>query len=144
MEQSRNGFSRFADGELQMPPCAATLGAEIIEVANGESTAAFLATEQFSNPGGVVQGGFLAAMLDDTMGLATVSALPEGQFSTTIEMRVSFVRAARAGRLIGHGRVVHAGRSVVFTEASLTTESGELIATASSSLRVVRLDGAAP
>jgi len=138
--QERNGFTRFAEGALPMPPCAETLGAEIIEVAGGESTVSFVATERFFNPGAVVQGGFLAAMLDDTMGLATSSVLAEGQFSATIEMKANFIRPARAGKLIGHGRVVQAGRSIVFVEASLTTADGELIATGSSSLRIVPLN----
>jgi uncharacterized protein (TIGR00369 family) len=140
MGADRHGFSRFADGDFPLPPSIRTLGGEILEVAGGEATIAFVARDDFLNPAGSVQGGFLAAMLDDTIGPAVVSALAEGQFSTTIEMKVSFLRPAAPGRLIGHARVLHSGRSIVFAEASLASDDGQLIATASASLRIIALD----
>ena len=57
----------------------------------------FQATEQFLNPMGAIQGGFLTAMLDETMGPAAISALPAGQGVPTLELKVSFIRPARPG-----------------------------------------------
>jgi uncharacterized protein (TIGR00369 family) len=62
--------------------------------------------EEFLNPLGVVQGGFVAAMLDDTLGPALVCTLPPGQFAPTVELKVNFIRPAPLGALIGEGRVV--------------------------------------
>jgi uncharacterized protein (TIGR00369 family) len=53
-----------------------------------------------------VQGGFLAAMLDDTMGPALVATLPAGHFAPTLELKVSYLRPARVGPLFGEGRIV--------------------------------------
>ena len=39
--------------------------------------------------------------------------------------------------LIGEGRVVHKGRSIIFAEATLSAEDGSLIATGSSTWRVI-------
>src|SRR6202012_4478030 len=79
----------------------------------------FTATEQFLNPAGDVQGGFLAAMLDDTLGPALVATLGEGQWAPTIDLQVQFLRPAQPGELRGHGRVVRRGRGVAFLGGEL-------------------------
>lgn len=51
-------------------PCAILLGRQLIEhdQDRGWLKSGFEAKPEFLNPAGRVQGGFLAAMLDDTMG----------------------------------------------------------------------------
>jgi uncharacterized protein (TIGR00369 family) len=75
-------------------------------------------------------------MLDDAMGPALFTLLEVGPPAPTIEMKVSFLRPATAGTLIGEGRVVHLTRSVAFLEGTLATEDGALIATATATARV--------
>ena len=103
----------------------------------------FTASEQFLNPAGVVQGGFITAMLDDTMGPAAVAQLGPGHFAPTLELKVSFLRpvGARAASC-ADGRVVHMGKSVAFLEGSLADEEGNLVATATATARVVKLGAA--
>src|SRR5262245_61881024 len=101
-------------GRAQPPSAAVLLGWELIAVDPDAMTieVAFTATDQFLNPAGVVQGGLLSAMLDDTLGPALVATLPPGQFSPTTDLHVQFLRPARPGRLVGRGRVVRRGRDV--------------------------------
>jgi acyl-coenzyme A thioesterase PaaI-like protein len=63
-------FWDAVQGRVPLPGAAVTLGWELISVSPDEGTieVAFTATEAFLNPAGVIQGGFLAAMLDDTPG----------------------------------------------------------------------------
>ena len=82
---------------------------------------------------GNVQGGFLAAMLDDTMGPALAATLKEGEFAPTLNLNVSFERAAKVGPLSGKGRVVKKGRDVCFLAAELY-QAGELVASATGHL----------
>ena len=79
---------------------------------------------------GAIQGGFLAAMLDDTLGPALVATLGPGQFALTTDLHVQFLRSASPGRIIGRGRIVRRGRQVAFLSGELIDQSGELIATA--------------
>ena len=59
------------------------------------------ADERFLNPAGIVQGGFLAAMLDSAMGASAVTALGERRVSVAnTEMKVSFLRAVAAGDVL--------------------------------------------
>jgi acyl-coenzyme A thioesterase PaaI-like protein len=70
-------FWKMADGRLPPPPCAKTLGLEFIKIDGERGTieTRFEAVGIFLNPAGNVQGGFLAAMLDDTMGTALSATL---------------------------------------------------------------------
>jgi len=118
------------DGTAPLPPAAALLGWKALSLAPGHVRVQYTAREEFYNPHGTVQGGFLAAMLDDAMGPALFSLLDSDSFAPTIEMKVSFLRPAYAGTLIAEGRVVHRTRRVAFMEGTLSAEDGVLVATA--------------
>jgi uncharacterized protein (TIGR00369 family) len=133
-------FWEFLEGRRPAPQAAATLGWELSWVApeRGEIEVFFDARDGFTNPMGNVQGGFLAAMLDDTLGPALVATLPDGQFAPTLELKVSFLRPAAPGRITGTGRVVHRGGSIAFLAGELRDEAGQLLATATATARIIR------
>jgi uncharacterized protein (TIGR00369 family) len=133
-------FWEFLEGRLPAPPATAMLGWALSWVApeRCEIEVFFDAHEGFSNPMGNVQGGFLAAMLDDTMGPALAATLADGEFAPTLELKVSFLRPAAPGRITGTGRVVHRGGSIAFLAGELRNEAGEVLATASATARVIR------
>ena len=127
-------------GRVPGPPAAETLGWAIEEIdpVAGTIRVSFDARPAFRNPMGNIQGGFLAAMLDDTMGPALVATLEPGEFAPTLELKVNFLRPARPGRLIGTGRVVHRGGTVAFLAGDLSDVGGNLLATATATARIVR------
>jgi uncharacterized protein (TIGR00369 family) len=127
------GESFFANKPA--PPAAALLGWELVseDPEAGTIEIAFHPDARMLNPQGNVQGGFVAAMLDDTMGPALVSMSGGTLMPSTIDLNVSFMRPVKPGRVIGRGRVVKAGRSVVFLEGELFDETGNLLARATSS-----------
>ena len=96
----------------------------------GTIEVAFTATKQFLNPIGVIQGGLLAAMLDDTLGPALVATLGPGQFAPTADLHVQFLRPAYPGRLIGRGRIVRRGKDIAFMAGELLDDSGQIVAAA--------------
>ena len=101
-------FWDAVEGRAPLPPAAVTLGWELLAVnpEKGTIEVAFTATDAFVNPAGIIQGGFLAAMLDDTLGPALVAGLDPGDFAPTTDLHVQFLRPAHPGRLVGRGRVV--------------------------------------
>ena len=124
---------------LPRPPCADLLGWEVVEArpADGWIRMRFEGRPEFVNPAGFIQGGFLAAMLDDTMGPAMFIYSEGRMFTPTIELHVSFLAPARPGPLYGEGQVVQAGKSIAFLEGKLMDLSGTLIARATASARLV-------
>src|SRR5260370_2450142 len=120
------------EGRVAPPPAAALLGWELVAVdaEAGTIEVASTATEQFLNPIGVIQGGVLAGMLDDTLGPALVATLGPGQFAPTTDLHVQFLRPARPGRLAGRGRVVRRGRDITFMAGELLDDAGQVVAAA--------------
>ncbi|HSP54337.1 MAG TPA: PaaI family thioesterase [Dehalococcoidia bacterium] len=125
-----------AEGVLETPPAAALLGWKALEMERGHVRVKYTARPEFGNPQGAIQGGFLAAMLDDAMGPALFTLLGSDQFAPTIEMKVNFLRPARPGPIIAEGRVVHRTRALAFLEGTLATEDGDLIATGTATARI--------
>ena len=121
------------------PPCAELLGWHVLDASarDGWIRVGFEGRREFTNPAGFIQGGFLAAMLDDTMGPA-MFIMGEGKvFTPTIDLHVSFIAPAKPGPIIGEGQVVQAGKSVAFLEGRLTDASGALLARATATARLV-------
>jgi uncharacterized protein (TIGR00369 family) len=133
-------FWQIMDGRQPRPPCADALGIEFSNVRPHEGAAdvTFVARPEFLNPTGNVQGGFLAAMLDDTMGPALAATLGKGEYAPTANLNVSFLKPAKAGALLGKGRIVRRGRDVCFLAGDLF-QNGELIATATATAIIRRL-----
>lgn len=102
----------------------------------------FEARPEFLNPAGFIQGGFLAAMLDDTMGPAMFIYGDGRVFTPTIDLHVSYLAPARPGPLYGEGRVVQAGNSIAFLEGQLMDLSGVVVARATASARLVAAEKA--
>lgn len=115
-------------GTRPPPNCAIALGGRVVGGGDGYFKAEFEATESFYNPANVVQGGFLSAMLDDTLGPAIVTTLAEDEFHSTVDLHVQFVRAAKAGVLTGEAKVTHRGRLVRMAEATLCSADGRVVA----------------
>ena len=130
-------FDRF-----EAPPSAKLLGWTLraIDPDAGTIEIGFSADDRFTNPGGTVQGGFLAAMLDDTQGPALFGHTHGEAYAPTIDFNISFLKEARPGNFIAKGRVLRLGRTIAFTEAELFDEEGDMIARATFSNRVMRTD----
>jgi molybdopterin converting factor subunit 1 len=141
--RSGDGYERFmelvGDHVPRPPNYVELLGMRPLEAEPGLMRFEFNPTEQLYNPDGAIQGGFLAAMLDESMGPAAFSALGPGHAFPTLDLNVSFLRPARAGRLVGEGRVVQAGKTVAFLEGILSNDDGQVVARATATARVVKL-----
>lgn len=113
-----------------------------INLEQGEIELGFDGKPEFLNPMGTVQGGFLSAMLDDTMG-PLIFAMTQGrQFGTTIDLHVHFLKPVRSGPITTKARVTQLGKKVAFAEGQLFDRDGQLAARASCS--ALLLDGVMP
>ncbi len=129
---------RCSKGAAIPPSAAVLLGWKLASVDPSAETieVLFTATEQFLNPAGDVQGGFLAAMLDDTLGPALVATLEDGQWAPTIDLQIQFLRPVKPGVLRGFGRVVRRGRGIAFLAGELQRADGAVVATATASAMI--------
>lgn len=121
---------------LQIPPnCDLTLGLTCVDKSTpGTTVWQMRVDERFLNPAGIVQGGFLSAMMDSAMGASAVSSLAGRKaFVANTEMKVSFLRSAAVGDLLTcTATVLKPGSVVSFLAARIVDAEGRLVATASS------------
>ncbi|TNE35612.1 MAG: PaaI family thioesterase [Alphaproteobacteria bacterium] len=115
------------------PNSSKTVGFDVLAVdqAKGTVTIAFRGQDDWTNPMGNIQGGFLCAMLDEAMTTAGIVAANFKNAVPTLELKVSFLRPAPVGRLIGVGKAVRMGKSIAFLEGELFDSEDRLVAKAS-------------
>jgi len=121
---------------LQIPPnCDLTLGLTCVEKrADATTVWRMRVDERFLNPAGIVQGGFLSAMMDSAMGASAVLSVKERKvYVANTEMKTSFLRPARNGDVLTcTASVLKPGTVVAFLQARILDEQGQLVSTASS------------
>jgi uncharacterized protein (TIGR00369 family) len=118
------------DGRYPAPNIAATLNFALTEVAPGKAVFRGLPQEAHLNPLGVVHGGWAATLLDSALGCAVHTLLEKGEAYTTAEFKVNFIRPVtpRTGEVTCEGRVLHRGRTLAVSEATLKNADGKLLA----------------
>jgi uncharacterized protein (TIGR00369 family) len=87
------------------------------------------------NPQGGLHGGVTAFVLDISMGHLLWHASGPG---TTVEMKVQYAKAARAGHLTATARFIRRGRGISFLRSELMDDKGELVAFATSTWKSLK------
>lgn len=102
---------------MQASPYARALGAELTEVEHGRAVLRLPYQEAFTGDPdtGVVAGGVVTALLDQSCGYAVWSALPEFQTIATLDLRIDYMRPARPREpLQAQAECYKLGRSIAF------------------------------
>ena len=129
---------RIKDLFPEPAPSSKTLGFEILGLNMTEWTTRvrFQGKPDFANPAGVVQGGFISAMLDDTIGFLTyMKTAPKG-IPSTVDLHTTFLRPVRLGIVEVSARLRNIGRAMIFADAELFDARGKAAARASATLTI--------
>ena len=99
------------DGELPPPPIAGLVQMDLVSAEPGRVVFTCRPDESAYNPIGAVHGGLVCTLLDSVAGCALHSTLPQGRGYTSVEIKVSYLKAVRAtsGLLTATGTVVKVG-----------------------------------
>ena len=120
----------LVNGTLPLNTMAETLGYDVTEVVKGRAVVTCKPNETHLNPFGTVHGGLAATLLDTCMGLAVLSSLDKGASQTTLEFKISLVRAitSETGLITAEGIVLSCGRRIGTAEGRVTDCEGRLLA----------------
>ncbi|GAA2850712.1 uncharacterized protein (TIGR00369 family) [Aminobacter aminovorans] len=123
-------LQRVVDGLYPAPPIAAVMNFGLTEVEAGRAVFRGLPGERHLNPLGSVHGGWAATLLDSALGCAVHSTLDKGEAYTTVEFKVNLTRpiTPKTGEVVCEGRVIHKGRTLAVSEATLKDKDGKLLA----------------
>lgn len=97
----------------------ATLGAEVLSVADGAVTLAAPLTAGVRQQHGAGHAGLTFALADTAAGYAALTLMPEGREVMTVEAKINLLAPALGERLVARGRVLRAGRRLVVVTAEV-------------------------
>lgn len=106
------------------------LGIEFVSYGQGQSHLTLTPIAEHLNAYDMAHGGVVMTLLDVTMAFAALEPEQPELGAVTVEMKTSFLRPSK-GTLHGHGVVLQRTKKLVFTEASILNEAGEVCAKAS-------------
>jgi uncharacterized protein (TIGR00369 family) len=123
------------------PPSAKFLGMKPIEIdaEKGYVKVSFEPKPELLNFNGVIQGGFLAAMMDDTMGFNLFLHLGMKVGMASIDLHTHFMRPVPMAPITVEAHVTRTGKTVVFLESKLFDCENRLAARSTSSARLMPL-----
>ncbi len=107
-------------------PCNHDLNPRL-SVGQGEAEVRMTVTPSMHHAAHAVHGSFYFKMLDDAAFFAA-NSLVEDVFVLTVSLTTELIRPIREGVLIAHGRVVHAGRTLIFADSILSDGEGRVLA----------------
>jgi len=97
-------------------------------------------------PGGtgaaVLHGGVIYSLADTLAAHSLATLIYPQEWLATVEQKINFLRPVERDGIVGQGRVIHMGKRMVYSEAEIHNESGELVAKSTATL--VRLPTPAP
>lgn len=123
-------LQRILDGKYPAPPISAQLFFTLTEVGEGRAVFRGLPNEKLLNPLGSVHGGWAATLMDSALACAVQTTLAKGEGYTTVEFKLNLTRPIlpKTGEVVCEGRVVHKGRTLAVSEATLKDKDGKLLA----------------
>lgn len=130
---SQDGLTLFwmmIAGELPAAPMARVLNFRLTEADHGHAIFRGTPLADFYNPLGTVHGGWASALLDSALGCAVHTTLAAGEGYTTVEFKVNLTRPITdtTGEVVCEGKIVHRGRRIATSEATLKDAAGKLLA----------------
>jgi uncharacterized protein (TIGR00369 family) len=117
------------DGPDQSSPFTRHLGLILLEWREDFARVGLDLQPFHLNRNGIAHGGVILSLIDDTAGAAGNWCSVPGnvRLSVTVDLSVSFVARAAAGRLVATGRVIGGGRSMFFVRTDVHDASGTLV-----------------
>ncbi len=113
----------------ELIPFAKALGIELLEAGPDLVRARLAWAPERCTVDGVMHGGVLMALADNSGAICAFLNLPDGALATaTIESKTNFVRAVRSGSVLAETRPLHRGRTLTVVETEIARDDGKLAA----------------
>ena len=106
------GFHPFGD----------LIGLKFTKLEKGYSQCTLEVVEKLLNPHKVVHGGVVYSMADTGMGAAAYTYLEKDELCATIEIKINYFKAIKAGVLTCNTKVIHQGKKIVTMDSEILNE----------------------
>ena len=102
--------------KLAANPFIKYVGIQVPQLGKGYARFLLPFKPELANTIGLMQGGVIAALGDETVAFALYSLVPEGEMINTIEMKLNFLGAVKEGDVTAEARIAKRGRTISLGE----------------------------
>lgn len=140
--KSLNGLEylqAMMNGSIAPAPAISTNGIDAVACSFGYAEFSILPQDFHFNAVGTVHGGIITTLLDTAMGCTLMTTQPKEKTFTTLELKVNFLKAVttKSGVLFAKGKIIHAGKTTAYIEASLVDKNNTTFAHAVSTCLIL-------
>jgi uncharacterized protein (TIGR00369 family) len=139
-------FERRVRGSFDRQRFMGTLGARLARVEPGEVDIELTSRDELTQQHGFLHAGALATVADSACGYAALSLMPPGAAVLSIEFKINMLAPAKGDRVVAHGRVLRAGKTITVCRGDVIAHSADgerLVATMVGTMMTVRDRGIA-
>ena len=104
----------------------ATLGAQLVSVADGEVQIALPFSDRLSQQHGFLHAGAITSIVDSACGYAALTQAPPEAEVVTAEFKINLVRPAIGERFLAIGKVQHSGKLLTVCSGEVRAVSGNV------------------
>ena len=114
------------------------LSMKLVEAGLGFSLLEIDLAEKHLQPFGFVHGGVFASIIDAACFWSLFHEIEDPNAgATTVDLKLNYLAPAASGKLIAKGRRIKLGRTLGYAEATVTDETGRLLAHGTSTLMIL-------
>ncbi|MBY8986851.1 MAG: PaaI family thioesterase [Candidatus Lokiarchaeota archaeon] len=103
-------------------PFGELIGLKFTKLEKGYSQCTLEVVDKLLNPHKVVHGGVLYSMADTGMGAAAYTNLGKNELCATIEIKINYFKAVKAGKLTCNTKVIHQGKKIVTMDSEILND----------------------
>lgn len=104
------------------------LGLKVIECSDGISQIQINIRPELCNPVGTLHGGIIYSLCAVASSLASLSIIDDGKYTVASDFNISVLKAVPSGKLTVVGKVLKAGKRLVFVEVTVYDEQSVVCA----------------
>jgi acyl-CoA thioesterase len=120
----------FTEEIWKRSPFTKLLGLEIEKLEHGTCFSRLKIKDTFLNKHSVVHGGVIYSMADVSMGVAVYSTLKSGDETSTVEIKINYLKPAKTSVLLCEAKTIKKGKNIAVMEAEIRSGENTLIAKA--------------
>ena len=121
-------MNEFTEEIWKRSPFIKLLGLEIEKIEHGACFSRLRIRDTLLNKHSAVHGGVIYSMADISMGVAVYSTLKSGEETSTVEIKINYLKPAKTSLLTCEAKILKKGKNIAVMEADIRSGENSLIA----------------
>jgi uncharacterized protein (TIGR00369 family) len=120
-------LKRLQEGDTGINPFLTFMGIRQEEIKGGYARFRMAVRPEYLQGAGLLQGGVMVALADETIAHAIMSLLKANESLTTVELKSNFLAPVKEGSLIAEATVFKQGRSIIIGDCLIKDDQDRAV-----------------